>query len=94
MVLYSNGGLKTGLKKPVYGPKCPAFKWFVKSRDYHLNTKHLYSPVSDESGIQVFSIQMVTVKWSKLLKPIQIQGSASNSRKLRAWLSLMWDLNN
>ena len=26
MVRYLNGGLKTGLKKPVYGPKCPAFK--------------------------------------------------------------------
>ena len=26
MVWYSNGGLKAGLKKPVYGPKCPVFE--------------------------------------------------------------------
>ena len=25
MVQYLNGGLKTGLKKPVYDPKCPVF---------------------------------------------------------------------
>ena len=30
VVRYSNGGLKTGLKKPVYGPKCPVFKWAIK----------------------------------------------------------------
>ena len=33
MVWYSNGGLKTGLKKPVYGSKCPVFEWSAKSRD-------------------------------------------------------------
>ena len=26
LVWYSNGDLKTGLKKPDYGPKCPVFK--------------------------------------------------------------------
>ena len=34
LVLYSNGGLKTGLKKPVNGPKCPAFEWSAKSCDF------------------------------------------------------------
>ena len=34
MVRYSNGGLKTRLKKPVYGPKCPVFEWFAKSCDF------------------------------------------------------------
>ena len=34
-VQYSNGGLKTGLKKPVYGPKCPVFEWSAKSGDYY-----------------------------------------------------------
>ena len=33
-VWFSNVGLKTGLKKPVYGPKCPAFKWSAKSCDF------------------------------------------------------------
>ena len=33
MVQYSNCGLKTGLKKPVYVPKCLAFEWSTKSRD-------------------------------------------------------------
>ena len=31
--VYLNGGLKTGLKKPVYSPKCPLFEWSAKSRD-------------------------------------------------------------
>ena len=44
MVRYSNGGQKTGLKKPVaqdnglvtpdYGPQCLVFKWSAKSRDF------------------------------------------------------------
>ena len=34
MVGYTNGGMKTGLKKPVYGPKYQVFKWSVKSRDF------------------------------------------------------------
>ena len=34
MVWYSNGGLKTGQKKPVYGPNCPAFEWSTKSHDF------------------------------------------------------------
>ena len=34
MVGYSNGGLKTRLKKPIYGPKCPVFKWPAKSSDF------------------------------------------------------------
>ena len=33
MVWYSNSGLETGLKKPVYGPKCPVFEWSAKSHD-------------------------------------------------------------
>ena len=33
MVRYSNGGLKTGQKNPVYGPKCPVLKWSAKSCD-------------------------------------------------------------
>ena len=28
------GGLKTGLKKPVYCPKCPVFKWSARSPDF------------------------------------------------------------
>ena len=34
MVRYSNGGLKTGLKKPDYGPKCSVFEWSAKSCDF------------------------------------------------------------
>ena len=34
MVLYSNGGLKTGLKKPVYCPKCPVFEWYANLGDF------------------------------------------------------------
>ena len=34
MVWYSNVGLKTGLKKPVYGPKCIVLEWSAKSHDF------------------------------------------------------------
>ena len=62
MVWYSNGCLKTGLKKPIYCPKCPVIKWSIKSHDFTiwiLNTHTVQ--FSDESGIQVFGIQLVTV---------------------------------
>ena len=44
MVQYLNGGLKTGLKKPDYGPICPVLEWSAKC-NYHLNTGHPYCPV-------------------------------------------------
>ena len=62
MVEYSNGGLKTGLKKPVYGSKCQIFKWSAKSCDFTIwipDTHIVW--YSEEYGIQVFDIQMVTV---------------------------------
>ena len=34
MVRYLNYGLKIGLKKAVYGPKCLVFKWSAKSMDF------------------------------------------------------------
>ena len=34
MVWYLDGGLKTRLKKLVYGLKCPVVKWSAKSRDF------------------------------------------------------------
>ena len=34
MVRFSNGDLKTGLKKPVYGEKCLLFKWSAKSCEF------------------------------------------------------------
>ena len=46
MVWYSNGGLKTGQKKPVYDPKCQVFEWSTKSHDNHLNTRHPHCTVS------------------------------------------------
>ena len=30
MIEYFNSGLKTGLKKPVNGPKCLVFEWSAK----------------------------------------------------------------
>ena len=59
MVRYSNdsnGGLKTGMKNPVYGPKCLVFEWYAKSHDSTIWILDTYV-----SGIQVFGIQMVTV---------------------------------
>ena len=48
MVLYSNGGLKIRLKKPIYGPKCLVFEWSAKSHDFTLKYRYsgvLYSDV-------------------------------------------------
>ena len=41
MAQYSNSGLETGLKKPVYGI------WMIRQVTYlnHLNTGHQYCPV-------------------------------------------------
>ena len=62
MAWYSNGGLKTRLKKPDYGPKCPVFEWSDKSRDFTIWIPDTHTVwYSDESVIQVFSIQMATV---------------------------------
>ena len=53
---------KLDWKKPVYGPKCTLFEWAAKSRDFTIwipdNQTVRYS---DESGIQVLGIQMVSV---------------------------------
>ena len=62
MVQYTNDGLKTGLKKPVYGPNCLVFKWSVKSCDFTIwipDTPSVW--YSNESSIRVSGIQMVTV---------------------------------
>ena len=63
MVRYSNGGLKTGLKKSVvYVPKCLVFEWSPKSHDFTIRIPETHTvQYSDDSSIQVFSIQMVTV---------------------------------
>ena len=62
MVRYSIGGLKTWLRKPVYGPKCPVFEWSAKPLNFTiwiLGTNIVR--YSAELGIQVIGIQMVTV---------------------------------
>ena len=49
-------------KKAVHGLWCPVFKWSTKSCDFNiwiLDTHTVW--YSDESGIQMFSFQMVTV---------------------------------
>ena len=54
--------MKTGLKKPVYGPKCLVFQWSAESLDFTLWNLDTHTVrYSDESGFQVFSVQMVTV---------------------------------
>ena len=64
MVQYYNGGLETGLKKPVSGPKCPVFKWSTKSHDFILWILDTPSVrYSDESGIQVSSFRWLLYKF-------------------------------
>ena len=61
MVQNLNGGLKTGLKKPINGPKWPVFEWSTKSRDFTIWIPDTFTVwYSDESGIQMFGILMVT----------------------------------
>ena len=53
MVQYSNGGFKTELKKPVYGPKCPVFEWSAKSPDFTIWMPDTHSIwYSDKSGVR------------------------------------------
>ena len=53
---------KPDRKKPVIGSKCPVFKWSPKSCDFTIWIPDTHSVrYSDESGIQVFGILMVTV---------------------------------
>ena len=62
IVRYSNGSLKTRLKKPVYAPKCQVLEWSPKSHDFTIWKPDNHTvQYSDESGIQVLFIQMVTV---------------------------------
>ena len=51
---------KPDWKKPVHGPKCLVFEWSAKSPDFAIWIPDTHAVwYSDESGIQVFSIQMV-----------------------------------
>ena len=53
---------KLDWKRPVCGPKCQVFEWSAKWRDltiWILDTHTVW--YSDESGIHVFGIQMVTI---------------------------------
>ena len=53
---------KLDWKKSVYGPKCPVFKWSTNSCDFTIWIPDTHTVgYSDESGIQVFYIQMVNV---------------------------------
>ena len=54
---------KPDWKRPV-APKCPVIKWSANSRDF---TIWILDTHSDESGIQVFGIQMLAVFIDKLL---------------------------
>ena len=47
---------------PVYGLKCLVFEWSAKSFDFTILIPGTHTvQYSDESGIKVFGIQMVTV---------------------------------
>ena len=60
---------KPDWKKPVNGPKCPVFKWSAKSCDFTVWKPDTHTVrYSDESGIQVFGIQMVIVHIIVILK--------------------------
>ena len=54
---------KPDFKKPIYGPKCPVFEWSAKSHDFTIWILETHTVwYSDESGIKVLGIQMVTVQ--------------------------------
>ena len=45
------------------------FEWSSKSRDFTIWKPDTYTVwFTDESSIQVFSIQMITVKWKKIMR--------------------------
>ena len=49
------------LRKPVYGPECPVFEWSARSCGFNILIPDNHAvQYTDESGIQVSGIQMVT----------------------------------
>ena len=63
MVRYLNGGLKTGQKKAcLWSEMSGIFEWSAKSHDLTIWIQDAHSaPYTDETGIWMFRIQMVTV---------------------------------
>ena len=60
MVQYSEK--KRTVQSLFCGPKCLVFKWSAKSCDFDISIPDTHTVwYSDESGIQVFGIQMVIV---------------------------------
>ena len=56
---YSNGDLKTGLKKTDYGPRCTVFEWSTKSSDIPFEYQ---TPIL--SGIQMIPVFSCSVfRW-------------------------------
>ena len=53
--------LNDGLKKPVYGSKCPVFKWSAKPHDFTIKILDTNTVRYSDEGIQVFGIRMLTV---------------------------------
>ena len=75
MVRYSNGGLKTGLKKACLSP---VFEWSAKSLDFTFWIPDTHTVwYSDQSGIQVFGIQMVIVCFILFQVERDAEGKAS-----------------
>ena len=82
---------KPDWKRPVYGQKCQVFEWSTKSHDFTI--WKLDTPTvrySDESGIQVFSIQMVIVTKCCVSQTFSIQGA---SVVLELWLGTLCSLS-
>ena len=69
MVRLSNGGLKTGLKKPLQGPKCPVFEWSAKSCDFTIRILYTHTVwYSNESSIQTVTVIVYyNAEFSKIL---------------------------
>ena len=69
MVGYSNDGLKTRLKMPVYGPKCPALEWSAMSREITILIPDIHTVrYSDEFSIQVVTVLYFDLRSTKYFK--------------------------
>ena len=99
MVQYLNGGLKIGLKIACWWSKCMVFEWSAKSRDLTIWILDTHTVgYSDESGIQVFGIQMVTVVIKKkmtdcvYLAPLYVCSNFSmwSFKFVHVWFLFYW----
>ena len=92
LIRHSNGSLKNGLKKPVYGPKCLVFKWSTTSWDliFWIPDTHAdrYSGVLYLDHLNLTQITLIHIKKFSVMG-CQVFGSLQYFRSINV-MSMPW----